>query len=91
MLKNCVEVAVDEIFEGLLKDYLKSNPGTCVCEQCKEDMKALALNKIPPHYVSTDKGTILKNVSFNLVGGKAQIASALILSIQTVGLNPRHR
>lgn len=91
MLKNYAEVAVEEVFEGLLKDYLKSNPGTCVCDSCREDMKALAMNNIPPHYVSTDKGTIFKQVSFDLIGGKAQVTSAIISAIRAVGANPRHR
>ncbi len=90
MLKNYAEVAVDEMFEGLFKEYLKKSPGTCTCERCQEDMKALALNSIPPHYVATDKGTILKQVSFDLIGGKAQVTSAILTAIQTVGSNPRH-
>lgn len=91
MLKNYAEVAVEEVFEGLLKDYLKKNADTCTCEMCREDMKALALNNIPPHYVSTDKGAIFKQVSFDLIGGKAQVTSAIITAIKTVGSNPKHR
>ncbi|MFZ5634161.1 MAG: late competence development ComFB family protein [Bacillota bacterium] len=90
MIKNYAEVAVEQLFGGLLKDYLKKNPGTCTCEKCREDMKALALNSIPPHYVATDKGTIIKQVSFDLIGGKAQMASAILTAIKTVGANPRH-
>lgn len=90
MIKNYAEVAVEEVFDGLVREHLKRNPGICACGRCREDMKALALNNIPPNYVVTEKGTILKQVSFDLLGGKAQLTSAILKAIQTVGENPRH-
>ena len=90
MIKNYAEIAVDEMLDGLIKEHLKKNPGICVCARCQEDMKALALNNIPPHYVVTDKGTILKQVGFDLIGGKAQVTSAILSAIRTVGETPRH-
>lgn len=91
MVKNYAEVIVEEMFDGLLKEQLKSNPEICACTQCRMDMKALALNNIPPHYVVTEKGTILKQVSFDLIGGKAQVTSAIITAVKAVGENPKHR
>ncbi|MCL6478347.1 MAG: late competence development ComFB family protein [Peptococcaceae bacterium] len=90
MVKNYVEVAVEQLFDELLKNYTGKNPGTCTCEKCRDDMMALALNRIPPHYVATDKGSIITQVGFDLIGGKAQIASAILTAIKTVGANPRH-
>lgn len=90
MIKNYAEVAVEEMLDGLIREQIKKSPGTCTCDRCREDMKALALNNIPPHYVVTEKGTIIKQVSFDLIGGKAQVASAILSSIKTVGENPRH-
>lgn len=90
MIKNYAEVAVDEMLDGLIREHIRIRPGTCACDRCREDMKALALNNIPPHYVATDKGTIINQVSFDLIGGKAQVASAILSAIKTVEENPRH-
>lgn len=91
MIKNYAEVAVEEMFDRLLNEHLNKYPDTCTCEQCREDMKALALNNIPPHYVVTEKGAILKQVVFDSIGGKAQVTSAILNAIKTVGASPRHR
>lgn len=90
MIKNYAEIAVDEMLDQLIKECLQKNQVICTCDRCQEDMKALALNSIPPHYVATDKGTIIKRVSFDLIGSKAQVASAILSAIKTVGENPRH-
>jgi competence protein ComFB len=91
MIRNYAEIVVEEMIDGLIKEQLKINPEICDCEQCREDMTALALNNIPAHYVVSDRGNILKKVSFNLIGGKAQVTSAIINAINTVGANPRHK
>ena len=90
MIKNYSEIAVDEIFNELISQQAKTNPNLCVCERCQDDMKALALSNLPPHYVVADKGTILTQVSFDLIGGKAQVISVVLNAIKTVGANPRH-
>ena len=90
MIKNFTEIAVDEIFGELIKEQMKKNTGLCACELCQDDMRALALNNLPPHYVVTDKGTILTQVSFDLIGGKTQVISVVMNAIKTVGANPRH-
>lgn len=90
MVRNYVEAAVEQLFDGLLNDYKKKDPKICTCEKCRDDMKALALNSIPPHYAVTTKGIILTQVNFELIGGKAQVTSALLNAIRAVGANPRH-
>ncbi len=90
MYKNIVEVVVNEMFDRVFQEYRKKDPGICTCDKCKEDIKALALNKIPPQYVVGEKGNILKRVDFDLISGKAQVASALTTAIQVVSANPRH-
>lgn len=90
MVKNYSEIAVDEVFPDLIREQTQKNPNICACDRCQDDMKALALTNLPPHYVVTDKGTILTQVSFDLIGGRAQVISVVMNAIKTVAANPRH-
>ncbi|MFZ7121281.1 MAG: late competence development ComFB family protein [Eubacteriaceae bacterium] len=51
-LKNFTENLVDESIDKLLKNM----DDICKCERCKNDIKALALNQLPPKYTVTEKG-----------------------------------
>ncbi|CAG7610716.1 hypothetical protein PAESOLCIP111_01277 [Paenibacillus solanacearum] len=53
-LHNAMETIVLEIYEEFEKQYKLA----CVCNQCKEDIWALVLNRIPPRYASTQKGEL---------------------------------
>ncbi|WP_027717288.1 late competence development ComFB family protein [Desulfovirgula thermocuniculi] len=90
MIFNYTEVAVKQALPEVLKEYIKNHPGTCTCQRCQEDILALTLNQLPPHYVATDEGTIFTQVSFDQIGGKAQVIAAITRSIQQVAANPRH-
>jgi|Deesub1362A_J573_1020465.scaffolds.fasta_scaffold00347_32 competence protein ComFB len=91
MLKNYTEVAVAEVFEEVLAQLRKQNPNICDCERCREDVMAVALNRLPPKYIVTDKGEILTKVSFSRVGGKAEIIASLIHGFELVGKHLRHQ
>ena len=52
-LKNYMEDAVAEKLPTLIKQM-----GLCDCERCKYDMMAYVLNKLPPKYVVTNKGSL---------------------------------
>lgn len=90
MLKNYTEIAVEEVFEEVLANFLKERTDMCTCPRCREDIKAFALNRLPPRYVATDRGEIFTKVSFDLVGGKAQIIAALWDAMEQVYCKP-HR
>lgn len=49
MVKNYMEVLVDEIYEEV-----KHNYNSCDCEKCDDDIKSIALNNLPPvYFIST--------------------------------------
>ena len=54
MLKNYMEVLVDEIYSEVQSIYKD-----CKTEKCVEDIKSVALNNLPPMYFSNniDEGT----------------------------------
>lgn len=90
MLKNYSEVAVTEVFDDVLALLRKQSPNICDCTRCREDVMAIALNRLPPRYIATDRGEIFTNVSFSRVGGKAEVIASLVHGFELVGKHPRH-
>lgn len=91
MLKNYNEVAVQALLKKVVDDYKKENPGICTCELCLEDVAAVALNFLPPHYVVTEKGQIYTNVAFEQIGKKAEVIAAITNALAVISQNPRHK
>lgn len=85
-LKNFMEDIVLSKMEEVLRQY----PNCCTCENCKRDIAILALNHLPPRYISTEKGHIFARVesmgSEYAVETVTQIADA----IEIVMAHPRH-
>lgn len=85
-LKNYMEIAVDHVLPNLLKAF----ENICTCEKCKLDMKAIALNKLKPHYVVTDKGALYSKVEEMNGQFETDVMKSLIDAIDIVSKNPRH-
>jgi len=84
-LKNHME---DFVFH-ILPSILESVDGICKCEKCKYDIAALALNKLKPHYVVTEKGEIYSKVQELYVQNAADVTTAILEAIKIVSENPR--
>lgn len=90
MIVNYPEVAVRTLLDEVLENYARTNPGTCKCPRCRDDIMALALNNLPVKYVVSERGTIITHVIYEHIGGKAQVIAAITAAIQKVKNNPRH-
>lgn len=90
MIRNFIELAVEEMLDEVIKQYASKNPGICNCQRCRLDVMALALNNLPTRYVVTDEGGIYTKVSMELIGGRAQVVAAITNAIQIVNKHPRH-
>lgn len=90
MIRNTIELAVEEMLDDVLNKYAQRNPETCTCQRCRLDIMAIALNNLPTRYVVTDEGGIYTKVAMEQVGGRAQVAAAILNAIQIVNKNPRH-
>lgn len=86
MLKNYMEIIVDIILPGVLEKY----NNICKCERCINDIKALALNNLKPHYVATEKGQVYTKVNELEIQFRADTISALVSAIEKVSKNLRH-
>jgi competence protein ComFB len=80
-----MELLVDEAIAKQSKHFR-----VCKCEQCVEDIKCLALNRLEPHYVSSDKGELFTKASTLAAQNKMDIDIAVMTAFNIVKDNPRH-
>ena len=84
--KNYMEEAVD----GTIEEILERRDDVCKCDRCKLDIKALALNHLPPKYVVTDRGYVYTKVNELENQFKADITVAVTNALKVIRDNPRH-
>jgi competence protein ComFB len=82
MMEKMVEVRMEERMKN--GDY-------CKCEQCVEDIKCIALNALPPKYVSTTKGELFTKIDQQMIRQNVlDIDVAVINALEFVHKRPRH-
>ncbi len=84
--RNLMEELVDMNLSSLI-----ISSGVCDCAQCKADIRALALNNLPPCYVVSLKGDIFSHVSAHTMQSQADITTAIMNAINIVKKAPRHK
>lgn len=82
---NHMEICVDSVLSGLLK---KTN--ACSCQKCANDVKAFALNNLPPKYIVTSKGLLYTKLSELQQQFEVDIMTAITKGVEIVSKNPRH-
>jgi competence protein ComFB len=85
-LKNYMEEATDSTIE----EILARRDDVCKCDRCKMDIKALALNHLPPKYVVTDRGYVYTKVNELENQFTADITVAVTNALKIIRDNPRH-
>jgi competence protein ComFB len=81
---------MEKIIDMKLESYMPDS-GCCECENCLNDVKCLALNKLPPKYVSTHKGELFSRVDQTMLRqSSVDIDFAVIKAIDFVKEHPRH-
>lgn len=86
-LKNYTEVLISNMMQSILANY----DDICKCEKCILDMKALALNSLPPHYIVTEEGEIFSKIELTLNNQEViNITASLTEAIEKVSKNPKH-
>ena len=85
-LINMMERFVDE----RLKDMLQKE-NCCKCERCIEDMKAIALNKLPSRYVSSLNGELYLKLDSTIRQNSTDIMVAISAAIECVSNHPSHK
>ena len=84
--KNLVEELVDSQLDKIIKES-----DVCQCDYCKADIRAIALNQLPPHYVVTSEGALhVKADTFFSSQAQTDIVVAISQGISVVAQKPRH-
>lgn len=82
---NVMEAFVSERIEERL-----ANETCCKCERCMDDMKAIALNKLPAKYVSSHNGELFSKLDASIRQNAVDINIAVTAAIDAVSKRPSH-
>lgn len=63
---------------------------TCTCQVCKNDIMALALNRLPVRYVAHEKGQAIQRALFLDEQVRADVWRELSHAVSIVSANPSH-
>ena len=85
-LKNYTEDIVLKNLDAVLAQY----PDCCKCEHCTTDIVVLALNHLPPKYISTHKGTIYARIDEMAAENSIEIIEQIAKAIEIVSRHPHH-
>ena len=88
-IRNYMEDCVENMLTLLLanRDF---SANTCTCDLCLLDIKAIALNHLPPKYVATRKGALYQKANALQHQFEVDIITAITNAAVIVGNNPRH-
>jgi len=80
---------MEDLVENRLGDLMRS-ADMCCCERCRADVKALALNKLPPRYAVSAGGEVYSHFQELCTQSQVNITAAIMAAIQVVRQNPHH-
>ena len=81
-MENLVEVIINE---------QRKKGDFCVCERCLDDMKCIALNRLPSRYVTTSKGELFSKMDQIMQSqNKLDLDIAVISAIEFVNTHKAH-
>lgn len=83
--ENVMETVCEEELRALEPDL-----HCCLCEQCRNDIIAFALNQLPCRYVVTPAGGAISKAAAMRIQHMTDVRTALIRAAQTVKGSPRH-
>ncbi len=84
-LKNLIEDVVSYTIDDIKKYH-----DFCSCAQCRLDISAVALNKIPPRYVVSSKGASYGRAELLAMQKDLDVLAVVLDAIKQVQKNPRH-
>lgn len=86
-------MAIINIMEGFVEDKIQDmlrGEDICQCERCIDDMKAIALNRLPAKYVSTHNGELFSKLDAMIRQNSVDINIAVAEAIYMVAKRPSH-
>lgn len=90
MSENFVSKNISEDLVDIYLDSCIRSSNICKCDRCRADIRALALNAMPPHYVVTDLGDAYVRLDAMSTQSQADIIATIASAINVVKDSPRH-
>jgi len=84
-LKNVMEEIVSQTIDDVRKYH-----DFCDCPQCRLDISAIALNKVPARYVVSSKGETYGRAELLAMQQDLDVLSIVLDAVKLVQKNPRH-
>ena len=81
---------MEDIVQAKMPDVLKTMKDICLCDRCRLDILAFALNNSPPKYVVSPRGTMYAKLSILQGQFEVDVVRAITDAAITIGNNPRH-
>ncbi|MFG6392596.1 MAG: late competence development ComFB family protein [Lachnospiraceae bacterium] len=81
MMEETVLTKIDQLWQTT--DY-------CKCDQCKIDIAAYALNRLPPRYVHSLAGALIHKFDASTIQMDAEITACVYNAIVRIGEDPNH-
>ncbi|SHK12464.1 late competence development ComFB family protein [Tepidibacter formicigenes] len=85
-LRNYMEDIVGIYLGKVLQRYNK----ICKCEKCILDIKAIALNNLPPKYCVSEKGKVFTKINEMNSQFNVDIMNQLVKAVEIVSKNPHN-
>ena len=81
----------EKIVRERLNEYAEQHRDEfCTCRRCMEDIMALALNRLPPHYVVTHIGEVMTDFKLTETLDRTKVLTELVRAIHKVTQYPSH-
>ncbi|MBR1553749.1 MAG: late competence development ComFB family protein [Schwartzia sp.] len=81
-----MEMLVLDKLDTVLAQY----PDCCKCDRCRQDIAILALNHLPPRYISSAKGSVFMKVNSMTTENSIEVIEQIAKAVEIVQKNPRH-
>jgi len=81
---------MEDVVFDLLQKLLSEREDICKCDRCKLDMVALVLNKVPPKYVVTQKGSVYTRLKELELQSRVDTLREFTKAIEIVKNKPNH-
>jgi len=89
MAKLSPKNIMEDLVDGKLNELMRS-ANMCCCDRCRADVKAFALNMLPPRYVVSVGGDVYSHFEAMNMQSQINIMTAIVSAIRVVRENPHH-
>ena len=81
---------MEDLVQAKMPDVLKTMTDICLCDRCRLDILAFALNNSPPKYVVSTKGKMYAKLNVLQGQFEVDVVRAITDAAMIIGKNPRH-